>query len=315
MGNEFSPLAEQLRKECNGKVSLNLPLKKFSTFNIGGNASVYFCAQDVDDLRIALGKCQNMDIPYYVIGKGSNVLISDEGFRGLIIELGSDFKGIKVEGNNLVCGAGLNLQKLVSTALRYSLDGISFMAGIPGTVGGAIAVNAGAFEKSICEKLAHVAVFSKDGIKSYEPEEIQKSSYRKSFLPENEIILEATFSLEKGIHEDIKSAIDKIMEERKVKQPQGYPNIGSIFKNPEGISAGKLIEDAGWKGKGIGKAVISDKHANFILNKGGARSTEVYGLIRLIQSDVFFKSGIKLEPEIRFLGFFKNEEKVEQQRT
>lgn len=307
MSDVFKRVAAKLKKECEGKATLKQPLNKFSTFKIGGDAALYLNAQSIDDLRIALALCKEEGIPYYIIGKGSNLLVSDEGFKGLVIELGNEFKSVKVESNKITCGAGTSLSKVVIAAQRYSLEGLSFAAGIPGTVGGAVAVNAGAYGYSICEKLCKVAVFSNGGIKSYKRGDIRQSSYRKSFVPDLEIIIEATFFLKKGKHDKIESDIKHYLADRKKKQPQKFPNIGSIFKNPPDLNAGKLIEDAGWKSKKIGGAMVSKKHANFIVNVGKARAYEVHSLMKLIQSDVYYKMGVKLEPEIKLLGFFEND--------
>lgn len=310
MDKVLKNIAGRLRDQCEGKVVLNQPLSQFTTYKIGGNASLYLRAECVDDIRLAVEACSNEKIPYYVIGKGSNVLVSDYGYDGLVIELGTEFRTLKVNGNHIICGGGISLSKVAAATQRYNLKGLSFMAGIPGSVGGAVAVNAGAYGHSICEKVCHAAVFSSKGMKSYEADEILKlSGYRKSFLPESEIILEVTFILEKGNHNEIETEIKKYLADRKRKHPLDKASAGSVFKNPKGVSAAKLIEAAGWKGKSIGGAQISPKHANFIVNNGNAKANDVFGLINLVRSDIYYRNNIKLVPEIKFLGFFEDEEK------
>ena len=306
--NSFDIVSSNLKKYCQGEVKRTHSLKKLTTIGASGKASIYLLAEDVDDIRIAVEQTNNNKIPYFVIGKGSNIVISDEGFKGLVVQLGYQFHEIKVEGNTIVCGAGINLSKVVKKAYKYSLTGLEFAVGIPATVGGAIAVNAGAYHNSVCEKTNHVNTFSKSGMKSYDAVDIKRSSYRKSFLPKSEVILEAVFVLEKGKRENIKKRMDKYLKDRSEKQPLDYPNSGSIFKNPSNISAGELVENAGWKGKKIGEAQVSEKHANFIINIGNAKVNDIYSLIKLIQSDIYHKFGVKLEPEVKLIGFNNEQE-------
>ena len=296
-------LTRELQQKAEGKVTKNLQLSKITTYKVGGSCDLHLMAESTDDVRLAIENCKKEKIPFFIIGKGSNVLAADEGFKGLIIQLGSEFKNIRESGGNIFCGSSVPLSKLLSVVLRYSLKGLSFASGIPGSVGGAVAGNAGAYGSHICDYVSHATVFTGKGLDSYEGDIIKKSGYRKGFLKEGDVLLEVVFTLEKGKHAEIDKEMKKYSSDRKKKHPQKEASCGSVFKNPPKISAASLIENAGWKGKTLGGAAVSKRHSNFIINKGSSSASDIYHLIKLIQSDVYYKSGVKLEPEVKFLGF------------
>lgn len=283
------------------KIKKNILLASYTTFAIGGPAD-YFCQPKTKKEVIkALQWAKNNNLNYFILGAGSNVLISDKGVRGLVVQMQN--LGFKIQNSKIIAEAGLSLAKLLQIALNHSLSGLEFLAGIPGIVGGAIVANAGTKKSSISQLVEKVTVLAEDGqIEDISLKEC-RFGYRKSrFLKTKEIVLEVVFKLKKEKPEVIKQKMAAILKTRKG-QPKGK-NVGSVFKNPSLAPAGELIEKAGLKGKRIGRAMISKKHANWIINLDKASSTDVLKLISLIKKKVKEYSKIDLEEEIRLLGEF-----------
>jgi len=249
-------------------------------------------------------KTKKQSVPWFVVGKGSNLLVSDEGFRGVIISLADNFDSITITDNIIRSTAGTKIIDLSFTAARAGLSGLEFAAGIPGTVGGGLIMNAGAYGGDISQVITSALCLDHDGNLIELDREALEFGYRTS-LPGREgwIVLEATFKLTPGNTEEILAVMEDFNEKRRAKQPLEYPNAGSIFKRPVGFFAGKLIQESGLSGVSIGGAMVSPKHNGFIINTGNAKAAEVRELISLIQRTVYEEFGVKLETEVKFLGF------------
>lgn len=297
---------EKVREFFKGNISISEPLSRFTTFRIGGPADYYLEPKDREDLVNLVKYLKEIKYPYILIGNGSNVLISDEGIRGAAINLEFGFNKIVVNKNKVYAEAGIRLSKLVDVCIENSLVGIENLAGIPGTLGGAILMNAGAYGGEISDFIKKVEVLDGVEIKFLTKEECG-FAYRQSKL-EGKIILSAEFELPFGDKIKAKERRKELLLKRNQAQPVELPNAGSIFKNPPGGFAAKLIEQAGLKGLTIGGAKVSEKHANFIVNFNNASANDVIDLMKVIQETVFQKFGIWLEPEIKMLGF--NQDKV-----
>ena len=281
----------------------NEPLSAHTTFKIGGNAAVYIETPEVDDLKTVLSFVRESGIRYFIIGKGSNLLVSDNGFNGAVIRLTGEFNEIMCnDGGVITAGAGAPLINLCTLALNESLSGAEFAYGIPGSVGGAVFMNAGAYGGEIKDILKSVIALAADGsLKTYSAEEAGLS-YRHSIFEENgEIILFAEFALVRGDQAEIRAKMDDLLGRRKDKQPLDYPSAGSTFKRPEGYFAGALIEQCGLKGFSVGGAQVSKKHAGFVVNRGGATCADVTELIRHCQKTVKSKFGVELETEVKLI--------------
>jgi len=304
-------------------VKKNILLKNYTTFLIGGPAKYFFQAKTKRDLILAVKIAKKFRLPFFVLGGGSNLLVSDKGFKGLVIKiLNSKFEILngarrRREGGGRVSSkifteAGTLLGHLVNATTRVGLTGLEWAVGIPGTVGGAVRGNAGAFRKSMKDIIKTVEAFdTKTGKIKILKNKDCKFGYRDSIFKKNKnlIILSAVLQLKKGRHppatrkKKIKNKIKKNLKQRKETQPLNFPSAGSIFQNPPGFSAGELIEKCGLKGKRIGNVKIFEKHANFIVNLGGGKGKDVMGLIKIIKNKVKNKFGIVLEEEVQFLGF------------
>lgn len=279
-------------------------MSKHTYFRIGGPADVMFFPNDALELKTVLLKARNHGIPVFVLGMGTNLLVRDGGIQGITINI-KNLNRIKLVDPLIYAEAGVPLQKLLSFAAENGFGGIEFAAGIPGAVGGAIYMNAGTKDGEMKDVIDQVTLMNRNGeLKIFNKDEIP-FGYRKSGL-EGAVILGASFKLKKGNSEDIKKKIkDRIME-RAVREPSGYPNAGSIFKNPAGDHAGRIIDELGLKGLRTGDAEVSEVHANFIINKGKATASDVISLMKVIEEKVFKERGIVLEPEIRIVGRDKN---------
>jgi len=283
----------------------NIELASYTTFRIGGPADYFFVAKAKEDLIRAVKAAKEFKLPFFVLAGGSNLLISDKGFRGIAIQ--NKASRFKLMDTKISVEAGLMLRDLMPILVENELGGLEWVAGIPGTVGGAIRGNAGAFGKSMADTIDSVEILevkSEIKIKKYRTEDCG-FNYRDSIFKkrDNLIILSAEIKLEKKDKKEIQENIKRFLNYRKEKQPMNFPSAGSIFKNPEDSSAGRLIEDCGLKGKKIGQAQISEKHANFIINLGEAKAEDILKLINLAKEKVKEKFGIELEEEIQFLGF------------
>lgn len=306
MARHASPLETLLISETfDGEVAFNEPLSRHTTYRIGGPASYFVQAHSLNALRRTIECAQQTGLAWTVLGKGSNVLASDDGFAGAVITLGRDFRSCSydAEAKRIIAGAGAALSSVVQLALRNSLAGMEFAVGTPGTVGGALRMNAGTRNDWISGQLANVTTFSaRKGLVFYRASDLEWG-YRKSSFEPDEVILECELAVEPADEFYIRAKMEASLRKRKESQPLAEPTCGSVFKNPEGASVARLIEESGLKGACLGQAVVSDKHANFIVNAGGATAADVVGLMDTIQTKVFRDHGIKLQPEVQFLGF------------
>ncbi len=279
------------------------PMKEHTTFRIGGPADYYILVHSVKELISTIALCDEYDINYMLIGNGSNLLVSDNGLRKAVIRLGGDFKEISVKGNVVTCGAGATLARLCTFALNNSLSGLEFAYGIPGTVGGAVYMNAGAYGGEMKDALLTVTHLTPSGVVETVLADSVELSYRHSIYCKNNcIILSADFRLAPDREEDIKARMDDFMNRRVTKQPLDYPSAGSVFKRPEGAFAGALIEQCGLKGVTVGGAQVSTKHSGFIINIGGATCDDVMSLVKKVQDVVKEETGYTLEREIIHLS-------------
>ena len=282
----------------------NEPMKLHTTFRVGGPAEDLYLVETADEIVRIIDACEENDTDYYIIGNGSNLLVSDKGFKGTIIELSGNMSNIKVEADGLYAQAGALLSAIATTARDNSFTGFEFASGIPGTLGGAVTMNAGAYGGEMKDVVEYVDVL-RNGRKARIPGSEMNFSYRHSRVMEDElIVLGAKLIFSHGSKDAITAHMKELRDKRNEKQPVEFPSAGSTFKRPEGYFAGKLIMDAGLKGFGIGGAQVSEKHAGFIINKGEATADDIYKLICHVQKEVEDKFGVKLEMEVRMLGEF-----------
>ncbi len=286
------------------EVRINEPMKRHTSFRAGGEAAWFAVPETIQELKAVLGACEKAKTPWYVIGNGSNLLVSDEGYPGVIIST-EKLDKLEVEGTHVTAGAGVILSKAANAAYRAGLTGLEFAAGIPGSVGGACVMNAGAYGSEMKHVLTSVTVLTKDGEVVTLPAEKLELGYRTSVIPgAGYLVLEAEMELKEGNPEEIKAQMDDLAFRRKDKQPLEYPSAGSTFKRPEGYFAGKLIEDAGLKGFSVGGAQVSEKHAGFVINKGDATASDIYTLCKAVEKKIMDQFGVKLELEVKLLGTF-----------
>ncbi len=289
-----------------GRVVAHEPMCKHTTFRIGGPATAFVECDTISDLTRAIGIARERDSDWIVVGKGSNLLVCDDGYDGVVLSLGRDFRSFRVEEPDvMVCGAGMSLGRLVQEAFKMGCSGFEFAVGIPGTFGGAIYMNAGVKDASIAQVVRSVVVYRPGiGLHRYRASDLPWI-YRYSGIPDGEVILEAEVNIKEESKIYMRAKMEDSLQRRKKAQPRGYPNAGSIFRNTPNASAGKLIEDAGFKGYRLGGAMVSDVHANFIVNVDNATAEDVLALITTIRDRVGELYGIQLQPEIKFLGFPK----------
>lgn len=279
------------------------PMKEHTTFRIGGPADYYILVHSIKELTATVELCDEFDIDYMLIGNGSNLLVSDSGIRKAVIRLGGDFKQVSVKDNVITCGAGATLARLCTVALNSSLSGLEFAFGIPGTVGGAVYMNAGAYGGEMKDVLLTVTHMTPSGVVETVLADSLDLSYRHSIYKLNHCsILSAEFRLVPDTEENIKARMDDFMNRRVTKQPLEYPSAGSVFKRPEGAFAGALIEQCGLKGTTVGGAQVSTKHSGFIINIGDATCNDVMTLVKKVQDTVKEETGYTLEREIIYLS-------------
>lgn len=279
------------------------PLSRHTTFRVGG-AAEYFLMPGLQQVPEIVALCRRCELPLTVIGNGSNLLVSDSGLRGVVIELGKVASGIDIEGETLTVQAGTLLGETASFAAKHALSGLEFAAGIPGSMGGAVVMNAGAYGGEMKDVLTRVKVLTQDGEIRVRPAEQLDLSYRHSrMMEEKELVLEAVVRLIPGDAAIIRARMDELRQKRIEKQPLEYPSAGSTFKRPAGYFAGKLIEDAGLRGFRVGDAQVSEKHCGFVINRGAATAGEIMELMQYVRKRVKETSGVELEPEVRLLGF------------
>ncbi len=284
---------------------VNEPMRLHTTFRVGGPADYFVRPQTIDQLAALLAFCRENEQPCYVIGNGSNLLVSDEGYRGVIIQLFQNHDHIRVEGTRIIAQSGAMLSRIASLALQEGLTGFEFASGIPGTFGGACVMNAGAYGGELKDVLVSVSVMDQNGTVSTISPEAMELGYRTSRFPKNqEIVLEGTLSLHQGDPAEIRANMMELTAKRKEKQPLEFASAGSTFKRPAGYFAGKLIEDAGLRGFSVGGAAVSEKHCGFVVNKGTASAADVWKVITHVQEEVYRQSGVQLQTEVKLLGSF-----------
>lgn len=302
-GRERTELIWRLRQIVDeDNVSLDEPLSEHTTFEIGGPADAYVVPETSDEVRDVVAACREAEVPFFVLGNGSDLLVSDDGYRGVIIGLADGFTNVSIEGTEITCQAGVSLREASEMACELGLTGLEFACGIPGTIGGACFMNAGAYDGCIADVLKCVRVLRPDGTQETIGVDDLALGYRASRIrDEGLVVLTATFALRKGDPDAIRARMDDLTHKRESKQPLDKPSAGSTFKRPEGYFAGKLIMDAGLQGYQVGGAAVSKKHAGFVVNLGGATAADVHAVIEHVQDEVERQFGVRLEPEVRFL--------------
>jgi len=294
-----------LKRALAGEVLFDEPMARHTTYRIGGPADLYITCETLADLTETLSVLTSEDVPWLALGKGSNMLVADAGYRGAVIVLGKEFKGHSADGAAITAGAGCILAYVVRDAFSLGLSGLESSVGIPGTLGGAIAMNAGTRDDWIGRVVESVTVCHPElGLERVHGADVEWG-YRTSGLADRGVMVEATLRLEPAERTALQASMDAALGRRKRSQPLGQPSAGSVFVNPPDDSAGRLIEAAGLKGTRLGGAMISDVHANFIVNRGGASAADVLGLIRKVQMTVRDRNGIELKPEIKLVGSFE----------
>lgn len=284
-------------------ILLDEPMSRHTTFRVGGPADFFVTPKAKEEVRDVIRICKEAGMPYYIIGNGSNLLVSDAGYRGVIVQLYKEMNEVKVEGDLVKAQAGALLSGIAAKALGAELSGFEFASGIPGTIGGACVMNAGAYGGEMKDVLESVTVLTGEGkIIELGRNELELG-YRTSVIAKKGyIVLGAVLKLERGDGEKIKTYMDELKEKRVTKQPLEYPSAGSTFKRPEGYFAGKLIEDAGLRGFQVGGAQVSEKHCGFVINRDHATAADIMELMRQVQIRVKENSGVDLEPEVKRLG-------------
>ena len=281
------------------------PMKKHTTFRVGGNADYFIVPKTIEEVKNVVALCKETDMPYYILGNGSNLLVSDKGYRGVFIQIYKEMNEICIEGDQIKVQAGALLSKIGSAALEAGLTGFEFASGIPGTIGGAVVMNAGAYGGEMKDVLEEVTALTPEGEAIVLRKEELELGYRTSIIAKKDyIVLEAKLKLEKGEKDAIKGRMDELKLQRTTKQPLEYPSAGSTFKRPEGYFAGKLIQDAGLRGFQVGGAQVSEKHCGFVINKDHATAADVWELMCQVRAIVKEKFGVELEPEVKRLGEF-----------
>ena len=289
----------------NEKVRINEPMNRHTTFRIGGPADYFLLPSSSEEVKGILEICKEESLQYFILGNGSNLLVSDEGYRGVIIQLYRNYGGLTVEGTEIRAGAGVLLSQIAATARNESLTGFEFAGGIPGTLGGAVVMNAGAYGGELKDVLKEAVVMDREGNIFTVPVEKLAMGYRTSLVKTaGYLVLEAVIFLKKGSQEEIRDTMKDLADRRISKQPLEYPSAGSTFKRPEGYFAGKLIMYAGLRGYQVGGAQVSEKHCGFVINKGNATAADVCRLMADVQAKVQEQFGVTLEPEVKFLGDF-----------
>lgn len=290
-----------------GEFLCGVPMAEHTSFRVGGPVDFLAFPADIEDLRALLRWCADGRVPYFILGKGTNLLVRDGGIRGLAINLSRGLKRLEVveegaEESAVIAEAGESLGRFVDFSWRHNLCGLEFAAGIPGSVGGGIFMNAGAFRREMKDVLASIALMDSRGRISERKIEEAAFSYRSAGIREDEVILGGKFILQRGEGEGTRGRIEEILRARFAKQPYDLPSAGSVFKNPQPAPAGKLIEESGLKGTRVGNAQVSEKHANFIVNLGGAAARDILELAALVRERVLKEKGVLLEMEIRVIG-------------
>jgi UDP-N-acetylmuramate dehydrogenase len=298
----MSALEDQLRARFGARLKTNQMLAEFTSFRIGGPADLLVEAENETELTNALAAANRCGAQAFCLGAGTNLLVSDRGMRGLVVRLGRGFEEIQIDGSRVRAGAAAQFGTLVETVIERGLAGLEFGEGIPGTVGGGLVMNAGAFGGELARVVTMVHGATSQGeLRALSAAEV-KFAYRRTDLPPGFIITRVEFELAEGNHEALRERVADLKARRASHQPRGFPNAGSIFKNPPGNFAGRLLEGCGLKGERMGGAAFSEQHANFIVNLGDARAAEVRALIDLARKKVKESTGVCLEPEVKLVG-------------
>ncbi|MDD4583445.1 MAG: UDP-N-acetylmuramate dehydrogenase [Eubacteriales bacterium] len=286
------------------RLIIDASMKEYTSFRAGGKAALLVVPESIETLVFALQTLATGEIPYFIMGNGTNLLVKDGGYSGVIVKIGENLAHITVKDQRITAEAGALLSVLSKRALEHSLTGLEFASGIPGSVGGGVFMNAGAYDGEIKQVVERVQVISRNGEKQYSlTGEEMKYGYRESILMNRgDLVLSAVFKLNYGEEKDIASRMKELTDRRNRKQPLQFPSAGSFFKRPPGTFAGKLIQDANLKGISIGGARVSPLHAGFIINEGGATASDIIKLMQKVQTMVYHHSGIWLEPEVRIIG-------------
>ena len=296
---------ELLKIMSEEQVKTEETMKNHTTFRVGGPAEFFVMPRTAEEVKKVIDLCRRESFPYYIIGNGSNLLVSDQGYRGVVLQIYKEMSYIEVEENVVVAQAGALLSAIANKALENGLTGFEFAAGIPGTLGGACVMNAGAYGGEMKDVLEEVTVLTEEGEVLTIPKENLELGYRTSIIArKGYTVLEARIQLRGGEKEAIKSLMEELKDKRVSKQPLEYPSAGSTFKRPEGYFAGKLIQDAGLRGFSVGGAQVSEKHCGFVINRENATAADVAELMRQVSARVEEEFGVKLEPEVKRLGEF-----------
>lgn len=288
-----------------GNIRLQEPMSAHTTFRVGGPADCLVELENTLQLQKVQRYLQMVEVPFVVVGNGSNLIVSDEGYRGVVLQIGGSMNDIRVEGSRIVAQAGVQLSLVARTAMEHGLTGLEFASGIPGTVGGGVVMNAGAYGGEMSQVVSRVTVLNREGELLELDNETMEFGYRFSTIKHQPfIVTEVVFELQQGNASEIRERMEELAAKRREKQPLEYPSAGSTFKRPEGYFAGELIMKAGLKGLQIGGAQVSEKHCGFVINKGNATASDVMQVIGEVQTCVEDKFHVRLEPEIIFLGRF-----------
>ena len=303
MSDSDRPLAWRLRSIVGEEnVLVDEPMSEHTTFEVGGPADLFVTPEDIDEVREVVSAVRESGENYFLLGRGSDLLVSDAGYRGVIIAL-ECLMGVSVEGDEMCCQAGVDLREASEMACELGLSGLEFACGIPGSVGGACYMNAGAYDGCMADVLKEVRVLPSAGdVCDLGVDELDLGYRHSRIADEGLVVLSATFALARADGEKIRQKMDDLTHRREEKQPLDLPSAGSTFKRPEGHFAGKLITDAGLRGYQVGGAAVSKKHAGFVVNVGGATAADVHAVIEHVQAEVERQFGVRLEPEVRFLG-------------
>lgn len=294
---------DDIRQGIRGKIAVNEPLGQYTWMKVGGPADTYVEPADADDLVLLMQRLRRHNVPVLMLGRGSNILVSDEGFRGAVVNLEQGLASVSMEEDMVVAQSGARITKFVDFCVQHSLAGVEMLAGIPGSVGGAIVMNAGAHGGETSDYIVDVDVL-REGAVQRVPKDMCGFSYRhSSFI--GEIVLGGRFQLPAGDRDTLIQRRKELIQKRNSTQPLDLPNLGSMFKNPTGNFAARLIEEAGLKGKRIGDAQVSERHANFIVNLGQATAADVLQLIELVRRTVYQHAGVQLELEVKLVGFHR----------
>ncbi len=301
---QLDTLFQRLRQRLPGlELRKDEPLSRYTTFRVGGPAALMALPATEEEVRAVLQEASSLDIHPFFLGNGSNLLVSDRGYPGLMIKLSGALDSCRCVEKRIIAGGGMLLSRLSSAALEHGLSGLEFASGIPGTLGGGICMNAGAYGGELCQVVASVRVMDGQGNAEDLPREACDFGYRHSaFLDGQRLVLSAVLELTPGDPQAIRRQMEELGRRRREKQPLEYPSAGSTFKRPPGHYAAALIDQCGLKGLTVGGAQVSEKHAGFVINRGGATCADIHTLMERVQGEVFRQTGVMLEPEVRYLG-------------